>query len=133
MFVVYGCILGTNFASGAVVETPSSKNISANQIVEFTCTTNSSDEIISWTTLPDVGTITSFTHDTGGGIHSVMRFFASADHSGTTVLCIVSGTAPIATIKEALLLVQGNIKAFVYVNVYSCYKTTCHRQINGCW
>ena len=78
--------------------------------MEFTCATNNSDVGISWSTIPDVGLITSVTHDTGAGIHSVMRFFASADHSGTTVLCIVSGTGPLATIKDALLLVQGNNK-----------------------
>ena len=120
--------------NGAVVEAPSSKNISANQNVEFTCATNSSNEIITWSTVPELDVINVATSDIPrGGRYSVMRFFASIDHSSIIIKCIITDIVQLkAFTAKATLLVQGN-------NKHHCnhrkLKIKCfnNREIVRCW
>ena len=77
--------------------------------MEFICATANNDDIITWSTIPDVGSITPLTTNLpGSGKRSMLTFTALLEHSNTVVRCIV--TDPItatSAIKSALLLVQG--------------------------
>ena len=80
------------------------------QIVEFTCATAISGAVITWNTVPTVGSTDTIIKDLpGGGQHSVLRFTALQEYNNTNVRCIITNTNTSAsTINNALLLVQGN-------------------------
>ena len=93
----------TTFSSATVVEAPLSQNVSAEQEVQFNCTSN--DSAIAWAFSKNVGLLTSIEMMLPGGeIRSTRRFTASVEHNQTTVTCGVFGKTESYT---ALLLVQG--------------------------
>ena len=62
------------FVSAATVsEAPIAQNVSVDQIVNFTCATTNSHDIIAWNTIPNIGTTSIAVQDVpGGGKRSVV-------------------------------------------------------------
>ena len=96
-------------SAAIVTEAPLPQNVSIGQLVDFTCATTNSQDIITWSTIPNIDTAsTALQSLPGGGIRSVLSFTALLEHSDTTVRCIVTDPNTAAgTINTALLLVQG--------------------------
>ena len=81
-------VLHTEFASS---ENFLAQNVSESQTAEFTCVTTNSHAIISWTTTPNVGSVTPInSNQPSGGRRSVLKFVALAKHNHTTVRCIIT-------------------------------------------
>ena len=96
-------------SAATVTEAPLPQNVSIGQLVDFTCATTNSQDIITWSTIPNIDTATTALQSLpGGGIRSVLSFTALLEHSDTTVRCIVTDPNTAAgTVKSALVLVQG--------------------------
>ena len=77
-------------------------------MVVFTCATNSSEDIVTWSTVPDVSVTPKTTHLPGNGMRSNLSVTALAEHNNTIVRCVVFDmTTQSSIINEAILLVQG--------------------------
>ena len=104
-------MLTTEFISvkATITEVPVSQNVSAGQTVVFTCATNSSEDIVTWSTVPDDVSVTPKTTNLpGGGKRSNLSVTALTEHNNTIVRCFVFDmTTESSTINEAILLVQG--------------------------
>ena len=89
-----------------VIEVPVSQNASAGQMVEFSCATDNSQEIITWNTMPHIPQPhTKKMSLPAGGKRSVFMITAV---NNTHVMCIVTDTNTAnGMINTALLLVQG--------------------------
>ena len=85
------------------------QNVSIGQPVNFTCATTNSPDIITWSTIQNIGIATTALQSLpDGGIRSVLSFTALIEHSDTTVRCIVTDpNTAVSTIYSALLFVQG--------------------------
>ena len=97
-----------------VLQSPMSQNVSAGQPVEFTCATadNSTTIIISWNTVPDVGTQNLIDKvRPGGGKISKLEFSTLEDTTSNVIVrCIITDISTgISAITTAQLLVQGMI------------------------
>ena len=127
---VYLGILYINAAT--VTEAPLPQNVSIGQPVNFTCATTNSQDIITWSTIPNIDTATTALQSLpGGGIRSVLSFTALLEHSDTTVRCIVTDPNTAAgTIKSALVLVQGE-SFCIQILCLSIY--TLYRSPVKCW
>ena len=95
--------------AATVTEAPLPQNVSIGQLVNFTCATTNSQDIITWSTNPNIDTATTALQSLpGGGKRSVLSFTALLQHNSATVRCIVTDPNTAAgTINIALLLVQG--------------------------
>ena len=96
-------------SAATVTEAPLSQNVSVGQVVDFPCATTNSQDIITWSTNPNIDTASTALHSLpDGGKRSVLSFTALLEHSDTSVRCIVVNLNTAAsTIYSALLLVQG--------------------------
>ena len=96
-------------SAATVAEAPIAQNVSAGQTANFPCATTNSQEIITWNTIPNIGTTTIAVQDVpGGGERSVLSFTALLEHSNTVVRCLVTDiNTVVSTVYSALLLVQG--------------------------
>ena len=91
-----------------VNEVPVSQNASAGELVMFSCATNNSQEVITWSTVPHVedSNIKEMIDLPAGGRRYVITILAEHD---TNVKCIATNiNTAVSTIKNAHLLVQGN-------------------------
>ena len=127
MLAITGIVL---VSAATAIEAPLPQNVSIGQLVNFTCATTNSQNIITWSTIPNIDTATTALQSLpGGGKRSVLSFTALLDHNTTTVRCIVTDPNTAAsTIYSALLLVQGKsiciqIININYVSIYTLYRS----------
>ena len=93
-----------------------SQNASLGQLTEFSCTTRSSNDDISWSTVPDGILISPSTIPLAGGQkRSVLQLLATPENNNTVVRCVITDVLTgNATIRVATLMVQGNHKLFMH-------------------
>ena len=125
-------ITGIVLVSAAIVtEATLPQNVSIGQLVNFTCATTNSHDIITWSTNPNIDTITIALQSLpDGGKISVLSFTALLEHNNTTVRCIVTDlNTAVSTVNSALLLVQGkSIWIQIYLSIYTLYRSSV-----TCW
>ena len=116
MLAVTGLVL---VSAATVTEAPIPQNVSVGQVVDFTCATTNSQDIITWSTIPNIYTATTALQSLpGGGTRSVLSFTALLEHSNTIVRCIFTDPNTAAsTINSALLLVQGKSICIQIINI----------------
>ena len=118
MLAITGIVL---VSAVSVTEAPLPQNVSIGQLVNFTCTTTSSHDVIAWSTTPNVvATSTVIQSLPDGGKLSVLSFTALLEHNNTIVRCIV--VSQITIINTALLLVQGEsicIQIIISLNLHT--------------
>ena len=95
MLAITGIVL---VSAVTVTEAPLSQNVSVGQLGDFTCATTNSQDIIIWSTNPNViATNVVIQSIPDGGKQSVLSFTALLEHNNTIVRCIVID--PITTIE----------------------------------
>ena len=107
--------------------TPTSRNVSAGTLVEFTCATPETGlTVFSLTTTPHIdGSDTVVTHPNGGTQHT-LSFIATVQHSVINIACVaVKGTVVDQSI--AVLMIQGEpISECIHVHVIICSTNKDH-------
>lgn len=110
-----------------------SKNASVGQLTEFSCTTRSSNDDISWSTVPDGILISPSTIPLAGGQkRSVLQLLATSENNNTVVRCVITDVLTgNATIRVATLMVQGNHELYI-ASVYIRMNFLCYRYLVCC-
>ena len=106
-----------------------SQNASVGQLTEFSCTTRSSNDDVSWSTVPDGILISLSTIPLAGGQkRSILQLLATPENNNTVVRCVITNVLTgNATIRVATLMVQGNhnlfmhCKYYIHMNNFLCY------------
>lgn len=103
-------LLGKAVASTILTETPKSRNVSTDKVVEFTCASSGNGELtdLIWLTDP---VVSSSSHDEtilpSGERHISLRFNATTQHNSTIITCVARKDISVLSQSRALLLVQG--------------------------
>ena len=128
LLVITGIIL---VSAATVSKAPTPQNVTVGKIVKFNCATTNSQDIITWSTTPNIGIATVATQlFPDGGRRSVLSFTALLEHGNTIVRCIVTDiNTVVSTIHSALVLVQGEpFYCHAISLLYILYRSTV-----SCW